>query len=65
MRHADRISEAMEVFQGKLPDPNRCNKSTIISEQDIMGKTVKFRAQKAKGLSGITWRVDYVDERHK
>ena len=55
----------MEVFQGKLPDPNRCNKSTIISEQDIMGKTVKFRAQKAKGLSGITWRVDYVDERHK
>ena len=62
MRHRDNLSEAMEVFLKQLPDPNLTNTPVIISEMKVNGKRVKFKVQKAKSLSGITWRIDSVTE---
>lgn len=58
MLHQDNISEAMEIFLKQLPDPNLSTVPSIETEIQVKGKRVKFRAQKAKSLLGMTWKVD-------
>ena len=60
MRHRDNLSEAMEVFLRQLPDPNLTKTPTIVREIDVKGQKVKFTAQKSKGLSGMTWRINSI-----
>jgi len=60
MRHRDNLSEALEIFLKQLPDPNLSKTPTIVSEINVKGKTVKFTAQKAKGYTGMTWRINSI-----
>lgn len=57
MKHQDSLSEAMEDFINRLPNPRHSDISTIESEVVVDGKNIKFIAQKTKTRNGITWKV--------
>ncbi|WP_207535146.1 hypothetical protein [Desertivirga arenae] len=65
MRHQDNLSEAMEVFLKQLPDPNLTRDPTIVREINVRGRKVKFTAQKSKGLTGMTWRINSISSESK
>ncbi|WP_207422593.1 hypothetical protein [Desertivirga brevis] len=65
MRHQDNLSEAMEVFLRQLPDPNLAKEPTIVKEISVKGRKVKFTAQKSKGLTGMTWRINSISSESK
>ena len=56
---ASNIDEAINLFLHELPDPVTSNVATVSDSFSIKGKKVVLNAQKAKGNSGMTWRIDY------
>jgi hypothetical protein len=52
-----RRAKALQQFFKELPDAKTCSQSTIKKEFLIGNESVSFLAQKAKGSSGMTWRV--------
>lgn len=50
-------TKALQKFSKGLPDAKICNISTIKTEMTIENETVTFLAQKAKGTTGMTWRI--------
>ena len=55
---AKNLDEAINLFLHELPDPVRSNVSTVTDSFSIKGKDVVLSAQKAKGNTGMTWRID-------
>ncbi len=58
--HATRdLNEAIDVFRRELPDPKRSNDSTF-TDAFLIGETeVILKAQKVKGSTGMSWKIDY------
>lgn len=53
------LSDAMNHFLRKLPDPHRSFYSTIKDEISVAEKKVTFMAQKKKGEKGMCWDIRY------
>lgn len=56
---ATNIDEAINLFLHELPDPVTSDVSTVTDSFSIEGKEVVLNAQKAKGNTGMTWRIDH------
>lgn len=52
-------SKALQQFSKGLPDAKITPVSTIQKQFIIEDRTITFLAQKAKGNSGMTWRITY------
>jgi hypothetical protein len=52
-------TKAFQKFSKGLPDPRICDISTIKTEITIENETITFLAQKAKGTTGMTWRITF------
>ena len=50
-------TKALQKFSKGLPDARICSMSTIKTEMIIENQKVTFIAQKAKGTTGMTWRI--------
>ena len=53
------LSDAINVFAEKLPDPGRCYDSTIKDEVFLDDTKVTLVAQKRKGENGMCWEIGY------
>lgn len=53
------LSDAMNHFLKKLPDPDKSFHSTIKDEVNLEEKKITFMAQKKKGEKGMCWDVRY------
>ncbi|NEU07588.1 hypothetical protein GZH53_04610 [Flavihumibacter sp. R14] len=53
------LSEAINVFAEKLPDPVRSYNSTIKDEVLLNDTKVTLLAQKRKGENGMCWEINY------
>jgi len=52
-------TKALQKFSKELPDAKICDISTIQREMIIEDEKIIFLAQKAKGNTGMTWRITY------
>ncbi|MEJ6980133.1 hypothetical protein WG906_06710 [Pedobacter sp. P351] len=57
MQNQKNVNAAMNDFLKQLPDPKFNNVPAVIAEYTIKGEKINFMAQKAKGLTGLTWKV--------
>ena len=53
------VSDAMNHFAKRLPDPDKSFNSTIKDEILVNQKKVTFMAQKRKGEKGMCWDIRY------
>jgi len=53
------LSDALSVFTGTLPDPDKCYHSTIKDEVSVNDQKITFFAQKTKGEKGMCWDIRY------
>ena len=53
------LSDAINVFEKRLPDPDKCFDSTIKDEVSINDRKITFFAQKTKGEKGMRWDIRY------
>ena len=53
------VSDAMNVFVEKLPDPDKSFDSTIKDEILVNHQKITFMAQKRKGEKGMCWDIRY------
>lgn len=53
-------TEAVKQFSQGLPDARTSYQSTILQDFLIDDETITFSAQKAKGSTGMTWRISAV-----
>lgn len=58
-RYPEDLSDAMNHFVKKLPDPDKSFDSTIKDEISMEEKKVTFMAQKKKGEKGMCWDIHY------
>jgi hypothetical protein len=53
------LSDAMNHFVKKLPDPSKSFYSTIRDEIAVDERKITFMAQKKKGEKGMCWDIRY------
>lgn len=57
INQARSIDDALNIFRQGLPDPVRSSESTIINRFMVSDKEIVLNAQKAKGSSGMCWKI--------